>query len=152
METVQKIARKNWGGSEGVAAFDAKIVDDLYDTHLKSNGFTQKQIAAIEFTHYLELYLWPNFDPATASMAHVMSIVLMVNEKFREQNPGWLAFTAAPIHFAAFFDKVMDAALDTDKKLSVREHTFLVVFLNFDFSLDWPFRVQILEIITIYAI
>ena len=43
----------------------------------------------LEFSQYLENYLWPNFDPKVARKAHVMSIVTMVNEKFSERVPAW---------------------------------------------------------------
>ena len=42
----------------------------------------------LEFSQYLENYLWPNYS-AEATDAHVMSIVVMVNEKFRERVPAW---------------------------------------------------------------
>jgi intron-binding protein aquarius len=37
----------------------------------------------LEVSQYLENYLWPHFDPAEASFEHVISIILMVNEKVR---------------------------------------------------------------------
>ena len=40
---------------------------------------------------YLERYLWPNFG-AGASNEHVLSIVRLVNEKFREGVPAWSCF------------------------------------------------------------
>jgi hypothetical protein len=45
-----------------------------------------------QVSQYLEGYLWPHFDAATASDAHVLSIAVMVNEKFREGVPAWTAF------------------------------------------------------------
>jgi hypothetical protein len=47
---------------------------------------------SLQVSQYLEGYLWPFFDPATASDAHVMSILVMVNEKFREGVPAWTGF------------------------------------------------------------
>lgn len=35
----------------------------------------------LEVSQYLENYLWPYFDPLTATFEHVMSIIIMVNEK-----------------------------------------------------------------------
>lgn len=46
----------------------------------------------LEVSQYLENYLWPNFDASTASYEHIMSILLMVNEKFREGVPAWTCF------------------------------------------------------------
>jgi len=42
----------------------------------------------LEFSQYLENYLWPNYS-ADATDAHLLSIVVMVNEKFRERVPAW---------------------------------------------------------------
>jgi hypothetical protein len=46
----------------------------------------------LQVSQYLEGYLWPHFDPVTSSDAHVLSIAVMVNEKFREGVPAWTAF------------------------------------------------------------
>lgn len=42
----------------------------------------------LEFSQYLENYLWPNFTQQS-TFAHTMSIVSMLNEKFRERVPAW---------------------------------------------------------------
>lgn len=42
----------------------------------------------LEFSQYLENYLWPNYNE-TVSYAHMLSIVIMVNEKFRERVQVW---------------------------------------------------------------
>lgn len=42
----------------------------------------------LEFSQYLENYLWPNYKP-NSSIAHIMSIVIMLNEKFRERVQVW---------------------------------------------------------------
>lgn len=43
----------------------------------------------LEFSQYLENYLWPNYNSVTAPFAHTMSIVIMLNEKFRERVAPW---------------------------------------------------------------
>lgn len=43
----------------------------------------------LEFSQYLENYLWPHYEEGKASHAHMMSIVVMLNEKFRERVPAW---------------------------------------------------------------
>lgn len=35
-----------------------------------------KRVMLLEISQYLENYLWPHFDAATASHAHVMSIMV----------------------------------------------------------------------------
>jgi intron-binding protein aquarius len=57
-----------------------------------SSVFPVCSALSLQVSQYLEGYLWPFFDPATASDAHVMSILVMVNEKFREGMPAWTGF------------------------------------------------------------
>lgn len=51
-------------------------------------SFSIRRIMVLEFSQYLENFLWPNYKPG-ASVAHIMSIVIMVNEKFRERVQVW---------------------------------------------------------------
>lgn len=49
----------------------------------------------LEISQYLENYLWPHFEAGMAGGAayeHLMSVVVMVNQKFREQVAGWACF------------------------------------------------------------
>lgn len=72
--------------------YDATIVDKLYYKEIchgaKDSGFNTRRIMFLEFSQYLEKYLWPNYDE-NASHAHLMSIVCLVNEKFREKVEVW---------------------------------------------------------------
>lgn len=43
----------------------------------------------LEFSQYLENYLWPHYEAGQASHSHMMSIIVMINEKFRERVPAW---------------------------------------------------------------
>lgn len=54
----------------------------------------------LEFSQYLENYLWPNYITKESSRAHMMSIVVMVNEKFRERVPSW------QVYFLQLFQEV----------------------------------------------
>ena len=54
----------------------------------------------LEISQYLEAYLWPHFDAASASPAHVMSILLMLNEKFKEQVSAWACFAERQVRRA----------------------------------------------------
>ena len=38
----------------------------------------------LELSQYLENYLWPFYDHSTATVEHIMSIIMMLNEKERE--------------------------------------------------------------------
>ena len=66
-------------------------------------------------------YLWKYFDAATATHAHLMSLILMVNEKFREDVPVWTTFQSRPDAFAAFLLAVFRlprAALTTSERVA----------------------------------
>ena len=45
------------------------------------------------------------------SHAYVMSMVIMVNEKWRERVPAWDVFESLPANFPTFFMRVLDACL-----------------------------------------
>lgn len=44
------------------------------------------------FSQYLESYLWPNFCEDNATKEYVMSIIIMLNEKFRERISVWKVY------------------------------------------------------------
>lgn len=88
----------------------------------------------LEFSQYLENYLWPNFKSDNTSVPHIMSIVLMVNEKFRERVPAWSPFQKNPEQFPKFFERIMDLSLCDDSTVNLREQTALLVFLDHCFT------------------
>ena len=89
----------------------------------------------LEFSQYLEKYLWPNYDAQKATKAHTMSIVVMVNEKFRERVQVWEAFQKYPSQFPGFFQNVLEACLEESiQDYDLKQQTALVVFLNHCFN------------------
>ena len=83
----------------------------------------------------MENYLWPNFKGESSTKAHVLSIVMMVNEKFRERVPAWVPFQRSPEQFPAFFHKVMELSLNgEEKEITLKEQTSLLVFLDHCFT------------------
>lgn len=88
----------------------------------------------LEFSQYLENYLWPNYSK-DAGHAHLMSIVYMVNEKFRERVEVWPIFENKCKEFPIFFQNIMKACLtEEEHKSDFREQTALLVFLNHCFN------------------
>jgi Intron-binding protein aquarius N-terminus len=82
-DKLTKIAEENWSteASRHKVAFNPSIVDSVYDTELHGKRDTPprlKRIMLLEISQYLESYLWPNFNPETASFQHIMSIICMV--------------------------------------------------------------------------
>jgi len=99
-DRLTKIASANWlktttsavadGGDmlaeeEERRGFDAELVKKIYETELKVKEGRKtvplQRVMILEVSQYLENYLWPNFDPETATFEHVMSMILMINEK-----------------------------------------------------------------------
>ena len=58
-------------------------MDEIYDKELLGTDFLTSRVRLLEISHYLERYLWPNYSE-TSSTKHIMSILVMVNEKFQE--------------------------------------------------------------------
>jgi intron-binding protein aquarius len=94
-----KLSAENWAnaGADGkpAAAFNPELVNTIYNDELGGSSDQPpglKRVMMLEVSQYLENYLWPNFSAETASFEHVMSIILMVNEKFREGVPAWASF------------------------------------------------------------
>ncbi|KAH0981776.1 hypothetical protein GBA52_008953 [Prunus armeniaca] len=81
----------------------------------------------LEVSQYLENYLWPNFDPETATFEHVMSMILMVNEKFRENVAAWVCFYDRKDVFKGFLERVL--RLKSGRELSIAEKTNYLVFM-----------------------
>lgn len=89
-DRLTKIAEANWLISGEAAqnprnAFDGGLVKQIYETELLvkegSKPVPLQRVMILEVSQYLENYLWPNFDAETATFEHVMSMILMVNEK-----------------------------------------------------------------------
>lgn len=95
-DVVIALAEKTWGlSAPGGTKFDPRIVTRLYRSELatpRRSSAALRRIQILEVSQYLERYLWPYFDPETASPEHVMSIIIMVNEKIREGVPAWDVF------------------------------------------------------------
>jgi intron-binding protein aquarius len=90
-------------------------------------------------------YLWPNYN-SKSNFQHIMSIIIMVNEKFRENVQAWgeLLFPFASSSFQLpnnnidcfhtredvfpeFFARVL--ALNTDHKMTIHEKVYYILFL-----------------------
>lgn len=87
----------------------------------------------LEFSQYLENYLWPNYNN-NATHSHMISIVIMLNEKFRERVQAWEAFRKNEQHFPDFFQQVLRACLEDELVVTLKEQTALLVFLNHCFN------------------
>jgi len=110
-DPVTKKAKANWSTevlqSAEPPAFNPELVKTIYNDNLGGKsprrGPPLRRVMMLEISQYLENYLWPNFDASTASYEHVMSIILMVNEKFREGMSPWSCFHKRQEVFPDFF-------------------------------------------------
>uniref|UniRef100_A0A914V800 Intron-binding protein aquarius n=3 Tax=Plectus sambesii TaxID=2011161 RepID=A0A914V800_9BILA len=109
--------------------FDAKIVQHLYTNELLGSLFSHNKVVLLEFSQYLEAFLWPNYNPKTSPNEHLLSIIAMVNEKYRERVPAWGCFVRDPEKFNGFFRKVLEAALDEKEELAKIEQSLVLTFL-----------------------
>ncbi|KAF5742436.1 intron-binding protein aquarius-like [Tripterygium wilfordii] len=96
-DRLTQIAASNWmttNDEEPTKPFDPELVKEIYKTELLvTSGWKPvplQRVMILEVSQYLENYLWPNFDPEIATFEHVMSMILMVNEKFRENVAAWI--------------------------------------------------------------
>ncbi|XP_041668870.1 RNA helicase aquarius [Cheilinus undulatus] len=135
-EYVTQLANKYWAPhAKNKLPFDPKVMEDIYDKEILKSKFAIRKIMLLEFSQYLENYLWVNYTPEVSSNAYLMSICCIVNEKFRENVPAWEVFKKEPSHFPFFFKCVMEAVLaGEDAGLTLKEQTVLLVFLDHCFN------------------
>ena len=99
--------------------YSPSVIEDIYSTDLNIRETTIiRRAMLLEYSQYLENYLWPNFNAKNCTKAHVMSIIMMVNEKFRERVPAWSCFQKKPEEFPGFFHRVMELSLKPVGKFS----------------------------------
>jgi len=119
--------------------YSAKIIERIYNEEIGGGGgHSARRINMLEFSQYLEQYLWPHYQRETATHAHLMSIVIMANEKFKERVEVWTVFEKLPDQYPAFFRHVLESCLPGKKakeaSSSLRERTALLMFINHCFN------------------
>lgn len=136
-DPLTKIAADNWiksGGNDSNSRkpFDSELVKDIYRKELLVKSGRKpvplQRVMILEISQYLENYLWPYFDPETASFEHVMSMILMINEKFRENVAAWVCFHDRKDGFKAFLERVLRLK-DQGDRFSIAEKTNYLVFM-----------------------
>jgi len=156
-DKLTKIAQDNWSAEarqkEASPAFNPDLVKSIYKDELSGASDeppSLKRVMVLEISQYLENYLWPNFDAATASFEHIMSILIMINEKFREGVQPWTCFHTREDVFPEFFKRVL-LLKDDDQDLRMHERTTYLVFsINIFQSLeDEMVRGQVLRLVSL---
>ncbi|KAJ9563645.1 hypothetical protein OSB04_008805 [Centaurea solstitialis] len=138
-DRLTKIADANWSKSatnDEKPPFSAELVKEIYETELlvkeKEGGKVRRtvplqRVMILEVSQYLENYLWPNFDSESSSFEHVMSMILMINEKFRENVAAWICFYDRKDKFKEFLERVL--CLKEGRSLSIAEKTNYLLFM-----------------------
>ena len=107
---------------------DLDLVRRIYKIDLQNCYGKNKKISDLELSQYLENYLWPNFDFAVHRQNdyYLMSIVLMINEKFRENIDVWNHFKEDVTKFSQFFTAI--TRLSLSDQLNIKEKVCLLLF------------------------
>ncbi|PKI38953.1 hypothetical protein CRG98_040661 [Punica granatum] len=115
-DRLTKIASANWlksgdNAEQKKEEFDPGLVKEIYETELLVKSGRKpvplQRVMILEVSQYLENYLWPNFDPEAATFEHVMSMIIMINEKFRENVAAWICFYDRKDVFKGFLERVL---------------------------------------------
>ena len=109
--------------------YDPQIIEDVYQTEVKATSFSLRRIIVLELSQYLENYVWPNFSE-NATSSHLNTVVILINEKFRERVPAFVCIENNPKPFPIFLRHLMAASLTDDGSFSVIEQRNMIVFLN----------------------
>ncbi|KAG0550887.1 hypothetical protein BDA96_01G376300 [Sorghum bicolor] len=154
-DRLTRVATEHWGTPAAASAFDADLVRKIYATELRVEGRGRKtvplqRVMILEVSQYLENYLWPHFDPAHASFEHVMSIILMVNEKFRENVAAWTCFHDRKDAFKGFLWRVLKLK-EEERALNMAEKTNYLLFMinSFQSLEDELVRETILQLVSL---
>ncbi|KAF9580691.1 hypothetical protein BGW38_002564, partial [Lunasporangiospora selenospora] len=118
-----------WSSDAAAEEFDASLIDRVYTDELVKYDFAYNKLTLLEVSQYLEKYLWRHYDPEQSTTVHVLSIVLMVNEKFRSRVEAWGTFEQAPEHFPAFFANVLHLCLQESEEIDLRMKRYLLMFM-----------------------
>jgi len=103
------------------------VVEEIY-AKLKESGFDSKQVTTLEFNSFLERKLWPGFEAEKASLAHLITIALLINEKVRDGSvSAWDSVAARKEKFSGYFESMLE--LWKSGRLTLREKSHVLQFL-----------------------
>ena len=81
-DRLTQFAQKYWAPQTAKkhSDFSDEVIEDIYKVDLKTPESNMRRVMMLEFSQYLENYLWPHYNE-TATAAHTLSIVYMVNSR-----------------------------------------------------------------------
>ena len=109
--------------------FNSEIIELIYEKEIAGSNFSNKRIMILELSQYLENYLWKNYS-AQSSVKHMLSIVVLINEKVRERIPAWRCIESKPESLPVFFKHLSLSVLDENDVFTRKEETHMIRFLN----------------------
>ncbi|XP_026437772.1 RNA helicase aquarius-like [Papaver somniferum] len=143
-DKLTEMASTNWSRTtttDKMKPYNPDLVKEIYESELSVKQGHNKivslqRVSILEVSRYLEYYLCPNFDPDSASFEHVMSMILMINEKFRENVAAWVCFSDNKDLFKAFLERVLRLK-EQARTLRIAEKTnYLRFMINLFQSLE----------------
>ncbi|KAJ2161970.1 hypothetical protein GGF46_001066 [Coemansia sp. RSA 552] len=103
------IAKRHWLGH--TAKWSETIVTRILHEHIANEGEARGALQQLERSQYLELYLWPHYQAGSASTDVLLSILLLLNEKFQQglHASVWELFSLSEgASFGQLFDDVVE--------------------------------------------
>ncbi|KAG0339143.1 hypothetical protein BG004_006940 [Podila humilis] len=129
-DSVSVLAEAWTGGSAEIPCeFVPQLAERVYQDELVKHEYSIAKLSLLEVSQYLEKFLWPHYDADSSTTIHVLSIVLMVNEKFRGRFQAWDAFEQSPEKFPAFFSDVIKLCLQESEDITLRVRRYLLQFM-----------------------
>ncbi|KAI9307123.1 P-loop containing nucleoside triphosphate hydrolase protein [Cunninghamella echinulata] len=150
-DPISQLANKYYT-SQADPKWEPKLIEDIIQHHLETSNYEPKKVMLLEFTQYLEKYLWPFFDAEKSTLNHVLSICLMVNEKFRQRVPSWDAITMDAEKFNGFFERVIRLAVPPESQTLSKffQRTILLFLIHCFQSLENTLvRTECLKLVSI---
>ncbi|KAK4517155.1 uncharacterized protein ATC70_000486 [Mucor velutinosus] len=141
-DSIARIAEKHF------SSWDPQVVENIFKNELEPSLFSSRKLLLLEYCQYLEKFLWPNYDE-NASLNHVLSICLMVNEKARQNISLWDAFESDTSKFASFFQRVIHLMADNQLPLLLRRQMLVFLIQCFQSFENSTVRTECLKLVTI---
>jgi len=128
-DNVTQVAREYWlpSTSGHHKPFDPNIIQAVYDREIRATNFNVKRIVVLELSQYFESYLWPNYSESSTP-EHMLSVVVLINQKVRERVPAWTAFEKHSDPFRYFIQHLTRCLLNDSRTLVEQKH--MVMFIN----------------------
>jgi intron-binding protein aquarius len=127
VDPITDLAHKHWLPLSTANTFDPRIVDQIFETELSEVSSTSR-LHLLDLSNYLENYLW-KFFYADAPPSHIVSIVIMLNEKYREGIDVSSLFSSSPSTFESFFQAVVKLSHPLNDSLESQYRPSVILLL-----------------------